>query len=93
MLDSENAIAIMTDAIELKFEQNPELKEYLSNTVGRLVEASTDKFWGSGININNKNAASRKNGTETTILVESLTEKGKNTLVLNINLSDNQTHY
>lgn len=63
IVESEHAIAIMTDAVRLKFEQNATLLDYLCNTRGRLAEASTDTFWGTGININDRQAVLRDKWT------------------------------
>ena len=46
---------IMFDRLKEKFSQNQSLDNYLKNTKTlQLVEASLDKFWGSGLPLSNK---------------------------------------
>ena len=46
------SVRIMSKGCAMKFEQNPDLMEFLCNkTEGALAESSPDKFWGTGISI------------------------------------------
>ena len=44
-------------AVKLKFDRNPDLKEYLLNTGNKVIaEATWDRYWGTGIDIKHKDA-------------------------------------
>lgn len=52
--------AAMEEALKVKFEQNEHLKEFLLKTGHKvLVECSRDPFWGCGLHLHSKDAASR----------------------------------
>ena len=51
-----SAADIVLPAISAKFHQNPQLATHLTNTGKRTIsEATVDKFWGNGIQLNNMN--------------------------------------
>ena len=47
----EDAIPVMTECVHAKLSGCPHIKETLVNSSGRLVEATSDTFWGSGMSV------------------------------------------